>query len=110
MRPLLPYLLSGMEFDAVTARNLGLVSRVVDVVEDGAVDALLVELGQGAPQAQVAVKRLARSMTGGDVGGSISEMTSVSAALFAGAEAAEGMAAFAERRAHAWVVGRERTS
>jgi hypothetical protein len=39
----------------------------------------------------------------GDVDRRLEDMTGLSAALFAGGEAREGMAAFAERRAPAWV-------
>ena len=101
--PLLPSLLTGETFDAEAARSLGLVA----VVADDAAAALADRCGavvQAAPGAAAATKRLARRAAGADdVGGLLREMETVSADLFASAEAAEGMAAFAERRPPAWV-------
>lgn len=101
-RMLMPRLLDGAVFDAVAARELGLVSELVG--GDAAVAAVLSELRQGAPGAQRLIKRLARRWSDVDVDELLVEMTAVSAGLFAGAEAAEGVAAFASRRAPAWAV------
>lgn len=104
IRALMPRLLDGAVFGAATAHELGLVSRVV---EDGSkVAAVLSELRQGAPDAQRVIKMLARQRIGVDVDDLLVEMTGVSARLFAGAEAAEGVAAFASRRSPSWAVAR----
>lgn len=101
-RTLMPHLLDGEVFGAVTARELGLVSQVAEPDDRGAVDGVLDRLRHGAPGAQSAIKRLARQWTNVDMDSLIEQMTAFSADLFAGAEAAEGMAAFAERRPAAW--------
>jgi methylglutaconyl-CoA hydratase len=101
-RALLPHLLTGATFDATTATTLGLVSRV-----NGRDDwsGVLASLAAGAPGAQTVVKRLGRGWGAGDgdVDQRLEEMTELSAELFAGSEAREGMAAFAERRTPSWV-------
>lgn len=50
------------------------------------------------------VKRLAGRLADAEPGASLAEMGDLSVALFAGPEAVEGMAAFAARRAPAWVL------
>lgn len=103
-RRLMPHLLGGGLFDADVASSLGLVSSVLPERDDAAVDAVLDGVRRGAPAALATIKRLARAWTGADVPALITETTAVSADLFAGDEAAEGMAAFAEHREPAWVV------
>lgn len=103
-RPLLPHLLSGEPFDADEALRLGLVTTVLPGRDDDAVDAVLDGVRRGAPAALATIKRLARQWSESDMDGLIEEMTALSADLFAGPEAAEGMAAFAERRAPAWTT------
>ena len=98
-RALMPRLLDGAVFDAATALSLGLVGRVVDQDE---VDSVLAELRLGAPAAQSVIKRLARQWSELDMDGLIDEMTALSADLFAGREAAEGVAAFADKRVPSW--------
>jgi methylglutaconyl-CoA hydratase len=66
------------------------------------VDVVLDSLAQGAPGAQLAIKRIARQSAEPDIDGVIEEMTALSGDLFAAEEALEGMAAFAERRPAAW--------
>jgi enoyl-CoA hydratase/carnithine racemase len=103
-RRLMPHLLGGGSFDADVARSLGLVSRVLADPDDAAVDAVLADLRRGAPAALTAIKRLAHRWSESDMDGLIEEMTALSADLFAGDEAAEGMAAFAERREPSWIL------
>lgn len=100
LAPLLPWLLTGETFDASTARDLGLVTRVSDGPPSVVPETTAVL--HGGPDAVRAVKRLARRLAGVDLGTTLAEMREVSAALFASAEAAEGMAAFAARRPPAW--------
>ena len=102
-RRLLPHLLDAAPFDARAACSLGLVSRVRPTVEETEIDEVLDQIRRGAPAALGTIKRLARSWSHPDMDGLIEEMTAVSAELFAGEEAAEGMAAFSERRAPSWV-------
>lgn len=102
-RRLLPHLLAARPFDAETARSLGLVSSVLPERDEEAVDALLDDVRRGAPGALATVKQLARRWSNTDMDRLIEEMTALSADLFAGDEAAEGMAAFAERREPSWV-------
>jgi enoyl-CoA hydratase/carnithine racemase len=101
-RTLMPRLLDGAAFDAASAQELGLVGRIID--GDEAVDGVLAELCQGAPEAQAAIKRLARKWSEVDMDGLIEEMTALSADLFAAPEAAEGVAAFASKRSPSWAV------
>jgi enoyl-CoA hydratase/carnithine racemase len=101
-RTLMPRLLDASVFDASSAATLGLVARIVD--GENAVGEVLAELRQGAPGAQSAIKRLARRWSEIDMDELIKEMTVLSADLFAGAEAAEGMAAFVAKRSPSWTV------
>ena len=103
-RLLMPRLLDGAVFDARTALGLGLVGRIIEDDEGDVVDGVLAELRQGAPAAQAAIKRVARQWSEVDMDGLIEEMTVLSADLFAGEEAAEGVAAFAAKRAPSWAV------
>lgn len=104
LRPLLPWLLTGEVFDAGTAMSLGLVTTVVSAPEIASEAETLNALSGGAPEAQLAIKRLARSQQGVDIALAMSQMTTESAALFRSQEAREGMAAFAERRQPAWAA------
>jgi enoyl-CoA hydratase/carnithine racemase len=94
--PLVPSMLTGEPFDAAEARRLGLVHRV-DVDGDASVAPECDALRIGAPGALVATKRLARRMTASDDTTVLDAMEAMSVELFRTAEAAEGMAAFAER-------------
>jgi enoyl-CoA hydratase/carnithine racemase len=108
-RPLMPHLLGSGPFDAEVAHSLGLVSTVLPEPDDSAVDRVLDGVRRGAPAALATIKRLARKWSGADMDDLIEEMTVLSADLFAGDEAAEGMAAFAEHRDPSWAVP-DRTS
>ncbi|HEY9472891.1 MAG TPA: enoyl-CoA hydratase-related protein [Mycobacteriales bacterium] len=100
LAPLLPWMLTGETFDAPTAHHLGLVTRLAD--ETPSLEPETAALLRGGPQAVRTVKRLARRLAGVDLGETLTEMQDLSAALFDSPEAAEGMAAFAERRPPAW--------
>lgn len=100
---LLPWLLTGDVFDADTAHRLALVSRVA--VDGASLDPEVAALLASAPGAVIAMKRLVRESTGADLTSLLDEMAALSAQLFATPEAAEGMAAFSERRPPAWAPG-----
>jgi enoyl-CoA hydratase/carnithine racemase len=88
--------LTGETFDAQTAKEMGLVTHVADDVP-ATVAALVQGVLAGAPGAVAAAKRILR---GGEP--VMDEMIELSAALFDGFEAAEGMRAFAEKRPPSW--------
>lgn len=90
--------LTGESFGAAAALDMGLVTHVADDVP-AAVAALAAGVLAGAPGAVAATKRLLRTQH------DWAEMQALSEALFASAEAAEGMRAFAERRAPRWSEG-----
>jgi len=96
---LLPWLMTGESFDAATAQRIGLVSADADA--DASLEPEMAAVRAGAPGALRAVKRLARTLGGVDVESALRDMEALSAELFAGPEALEGMAAFGERRAPA---------
>jgi enoyl-CoA hydratase/carnithine racemase len=79
---------------------MGLVTHVSDDVPD-TVRALVDGVLAGAPGAVAETKRLLRGEH------SWTEMQALSEALFSGAEAAEGMRAFAERRTPSWAAPEE---
>ena len=91
--PLLPWLLTGEPFDAETAHALGLVHRVGDSLEPE-----IAAIAAAGPEALRTVRRLALP----DVTAGLAEAERLSAELFAGEEANEGMAAFLARRPPAW--------
>lgn len=98
---LLPWLVTGEPFDAATAQHMGLVARVAEDAEvsiEPEVTAILC----GGPSAIRTVKRLARQHASADVDTVLHDMETLSADLFRHPEAAEGMAAFFERRPPAW--------
>jgi enoyl-CoA hydratase/carnithine racemase len=103
-RRLMPHLLGAGLFDAAVASSLGIVTSVLPERDDAAVDAVLDGVRRGAPAALATIKRLARASTADDVARRITEMTALSAKLFASDEAAEGMTAFAEHRQPSWAV------
>lgn len=87
--------LTGETFDAATALDMGLVTHVSDDVT-GTVQGLVAGVLAGAPGAVAATKRLLRGERSWEA------MQVLSEQLFGGPEAAEGMAAFAEKRPPVW--------
>jgi enoyl-CoA hydratase len=96
--------LTGERFDAQRALSIGLVTHVGTDSDD--VDRIVAELCAGvlagAPRAVAETKRLMRIVPtlGRDV--AFEQMRTLSESLFQGADAAEGMAAFLEKRRPAW--------
>ncbi len=94
-------MLTGERFDAVAARDMGLVSHVSDDV-DCTVRELCAGILEGAPRAVAETKRLLQEVPGLDRRTAFERMRELSEELFAGPDAAEGMAAFRERRPPSW--------
>lgn len=100
------WFLTGETMDAATALRIGLVHETADIaaLPEAAgrlVDALLA----GGPQAQIAIKQLLRHVTGRGVSGDQSMLADTAhwiARIRAGAEAAEGLTAFLEKRRARW--------
>ena len=96
--------LTGRRFDAREALEYGLVHRVVPA--DGLANAVAEEIdaiAQGGPVAVTEAKRLVRTVARLPMDDAFAYAEAKIAELFASAEAAEGMAAFAQRRRPAWV-------
>ena len=96
-------LLTGEPFDAEHARNVGLVTHVSHDVM-AVVDHLCVAIASGGPDAVTATKRMLRNATLDEAvrTASFAQMREISDHHFQSAEAAEGMAAFAEKRLPSW--------
>lgn len=108
------YLLTGELFDAYVAREIGLVTIVV---EPDALDAATAEIvhavRQTEPNAVAATRKLLVELPSMGVEDGLRHAEVISTALFQSPEAAEGIAALRERRAAAWATeaaGTRRTS
>lgn len=93
--------LTGEVFDAEHARQIGLVSHVADDV-DATVTELCRGILSGAPGAVAATKRLLHEVPALGLDEAFDQMQRLSEELFQGPEAAEGMAAFVEKRPPSW--------
>jgi methylglutaconyl-CoA hydratase len=95
--------LSGERITAARAAEVGLITRAVPAADlDAEVAAVVARLLAGGPSALAAAKRLVYTIPGMDREAAFTRTTEVSQALFASAEAAEGMAAFREKRLPSW--------
>lgn len=97
------WLLSGRTFGAQHAVELGLATEHSDDDAAREVELWVSSLERGAPTAQRTTKELTRRFAGDDIEGLIDEMLVVSAAEFQTVEAADGMAAFADKRPPSWI-------
>jgi enoyl-CoA hydratase/carnithine racemase len=93
--------LTGEPFTSEEARNVGLVTHVSDDV-DATVAEICASIRQGAPAAVRATKRLLREVPGMPRAEAFERMRALSDELFAGPDAAEGIAAFREKRPPEW--------
>ncbi len=93
--------LTGESFDATTARDAGLVTHVTDDVP-GTVATLCDGVRMGAPRAVAETKRMLRLVPTLTRDEAFITMRALSDELFAGPDATEGMAAFAEKRPPSW--------
>jgi len=95
--------LRGNRFPASRAAQLGLINRAVPASElDAAVEEVLDDLRQGGPKAIGFAKRLVYEVPGMEQREAFRWTTRLSGELFAGEEAAEGMAAFLSKRPPRW--------
>lgn len=96
--------LSGEKISAARAAEVGLINRAVPAgALDAAVSELVAKLLRGGPEALAMAKQLVVAVPGMQRDAAYAWTQEVSMARFASAEAAEGMAAFRERRDAAWV-------
>ena len=94
-------MLTGEQFDAAEARSIGLVSHVADDV-DATVDELVGGIRAGAPRAVAETKRLLHTVGDMERSAAFEAMGVLSNEMFNSDDAAEGMAAFVERRRPRW--------
>ena len=97
------YFLTGERFDATEAARTGLVTLAAEDV-DKALEPVLDGLRRASPQGLRASKELVTATVLKDFDQYAEDLIARSAALFASAEAREGMTAFLERRDPAWVL------
>lgn len=96
--------LSGERVSAARAGEVGLVNHVVPAAEvDATVDDILAKITAGGPNALAAAKELINKVPSMDVDDAYAWTGPLSAELFASDEAAEGIAAFREKRPATWV-------
>ena len=101
------YALTGERFDAHEARRIGLVHEVVPRAElDAAGERIVAQLLQNAPDANAQTKAAALEFAWGHPdGATFDRLVGQHAAKRRSAEAAEGLASFAEKRAARWAPG-----
>jgi enoyl-CoA hydratase len=98
------YFLTGETFDAETAARIGLITAAVDDIDVGTM-AVLDALRAASPQGLRETKPLLTSALLDDFDAKAEALAQQSARLFASPEAAEGMAAFLEKRRPSWADG-----
>ncbi len=95
--------LRGSRFPASEGARMGLVNHAVPAADlDATVDAIVSDLLLGAPGALAAAKLLINRVPTMDFDAAMAWTAELSAALFEGPEAAEGMAAYLGKRKPAW--------
>ncbi len=101
------YIISAERFDAEQARRIGLVHEVVPPADlDSRIDAVLETLSANGPAAMAAAKDLVRRVGRGPIDGAMIDDTARRiAAIRAGDEAREGLAAFLGKRKPGWIEG-----
>jgi len=96
--------LTGERIGAARAAEVGLINRCVPAADlDATVDTWVTALVAGGPQALAAAKRLIAEVPALDRDTAFTRTDQWSSELFASAEANEGMAAWAEKRAPGWI-------
>lgn len=95
--------LRGNRFLAPEAARMGLINAAVPVEElDAAVDAAVADLKAGGPEAIAAAKQLMARVPGMPIDEAFQWTGELSASLFRGEEAAEGMRAYLDKRPPSW--------
>ena len=96
--------LRGNRFDATEAARLGLINAAVPAESlDDEVEAVVTDLLAGGPSALAAAKQLVYRVPEMSFDDALAWAERLSAKLFAGEEAAEGMDAFLNKRTPSWV-------
>ncbi|MDQ3470695.1 MAG: enoyl-CoA hydratase-related protein [Actinomycetota bacterium] len=95
--------LTGEPFTAAAACDAGLITHVTDDVS-GTVAALCAGVRMGAPRAVAETKHMLRLVPTLERDEAFARMRVLSETMFSGADAVEGMAAFAEQRPPEWQV------
>ncbi|MDA8370525.1 MAG: enoyl-CoA hydratase-related protein [Nocardiopsaceae bacterium] len=107
-RALSRYFLTGETFDGAAAADAGLLTSAVPADQvDAATEAVLDGLRAAAPRALATTKEVvtsAGSVPAGDRTAALGRMGELSREFFAGDDAAEGRAAFFEKRPPRWVL------
>jgi methylglutaconyl-CoA hydratase len=104
-RAALELFLTGENFSASRAADIGLINRAVDDhALDAEVDRYVAMLLRGGPEALAAVKPMINQVRGLPMESAFREMAELSLTRFDSGEAREGMRAFAEKRLPRWVV------
>ncbi len=98
------YYLTGETFNAATAARIGLVTEAVDDIDAGTL-AVLDALRAASPQGLRETKPLLTPAVLDGFAARADALAEQSARLFASAEAAEGMAAFLQKRPPSWAAG-----
>ena len=98
------YYLTGETFDAPTAARIGLITAAVDDI-DADTTAVLDALRAASPQGLRETKPLLTAALLDGFDAKAEAMADLSARLFGTPEAAEGMAAFLEKRRPSWATG-----
>jgi enoyl-CoA hydratase len=98
------YYLTGETFDAAAAARIGLITEAVEDIDAGTL-AVLDRLRAASPQGLRETKPLLTAAVLADFDTRASELAELSARLFGSEEAAEGMAAFLEKRRPSWAAG-----
>lgn len=97
--------LTGERITAARAAEVGLITAVAgEEGLDAATDSLVAKLLAGGPSALAAAKRLVFEVPGRDRAEAFEMTAVISRGLFASAEAAEGMAAFRDKRRPSWAL------
>lgn len=94
-------MLTGEPFDAPSAREMGLITHVSGDVAS-TVDDLCVGIRSGSPRAVAETKRLLAEVPNMPIDEAFTRMASLSDELFRGPDAAEGMAAYRQKRRPVW--------
>ena len=103
--------LRGNRFPASRAAELGLINRAVPAADlDDAVEEVIADLRKGGPEALGLAKRLVYDVPSMEQKEAFEWTSRLSAKLFRGDEAAEGMAAFLGRRKASWAEDSEEKS